>query len=90
MPAGTYSVAATWLAGSNRATNAPFTVRDGATTLATLQLNQELAPDDFIDQSVGWENLGTFDVTGNTLIVQLNDDANEYVIADAVRIERQP
>jgi hypothetical protein len=85
---GQYTVAATWFATSNRATNAPYTVLDGATALGTVKVNQQLVPGDFTDQGVGWKNLGTFTFTGNTLVVQLSNAANQYVIADAIRIQR--
>ena len=52
-----------------------------------MDVNQELVPDDFTDRGVGWEILGTFDITGTTLVVELSDDANEFVIADGLRIE---
>ncbi len=87
---GLYHVAASWLQGSNRATNAPLTVLDGGTALGTVVVNQKLAPDDFVDQNVGWENLGTFDITGTTLIVRLTDEADQFVIADAIRVEQVP
>jgi len=85
---GQYQVAATWLQGGNRATNSPFTVLDGATVVNTVQLNQELAPNDYTDAGVSWENIGTFNITGNTLTVQLSDDANDFAIADAIQIQR--
>ena len=85
---GSYQVAATWYATANRATDAPYTVLDGSTPLGTVDVNQKLVPDDFTDQGVGWEILGTFDITGTTLVVELSDDANAFVIADGVRIER--
>jgi hypothetical protein len=84
---GSYRVRVTWSTHPNRATDAPFTVLDGATPQGTVLLNQELAPDDFSDQGVAWEDLGTFVITGSELVVQLSDLADEYVIADAVRIE---
>lgn len=83
---GTYKVSATWSPYANRATNAPYTVLDGATPLGTVPVNQQLAPADFTDQGVGWKTLGTFTVAGNTLVVTLSNNANGYVIADAVEI----
>ena len=85
---GQYKVAATWTTHSNRAKDSPFTVFNGSTALSTIDLNQELAPSDFFDQGVGWEDLGQFAISGNELVVQLTNDANQYVIADAIRIER--
>src|SRR5262249_46323406 len=42
--AGTYDVQVTWSPNANRATDAPYRVYDGATLLATVRVNQELAP----------------------------------------------
>jgi RHS repeat-associated protein len=39
-------------------------------------------------RNVHWENLGTVTITGDTLTVRLSDEANEYVIADAIRIQQ--
>ena len=35
-----------------------------------------------------WQTLGDFVITGDTLVVMLTNLADEFVIADAVRIER--
>ena len=85
---GQYEVAATWSAQINRATDSPFTIIDGTTSLGTVEVNQEQPPGEFTDGGAWWKSLGTFSVSGNTLVVQLSDNANEYVIADGVRIER--
>lgn len=80
---GSYRVSATWAPHTNRATNAPFSIAD-----QTILVNQELAPDDRSDAGASWEDLGVFPVTGTALIVRLSNNANEYVIADAVRVEK--
>jgi hypothetical protein len=85
---GEYMVAATWSAHPNRATDAPYTVLDGSTVLDTIEVNQELVPTDFTEQSVKWETLGIFNITSGTLHVELSDKADEFVIADAIRVER--
>ncbi len=85
---GLYQVAVTWSTHPNRATNAPYTVYDGATSRGTVQVNQRVAPDDFSNQGADWETLGVFTITGNTLRVELSDAANGLLIADAVRIEK--
>jgi len=84
---GRYRVAVTWSPEVNRATNAPFTVRGGSTALGTALVNQVAAPGDFVDSGAAWKTLGTYDVSGNSLTVSLGL-GNNYVIADAVRIER--
>lgn len=86
---GEYRVSATWSIHANRATNAPYSIFDGVggSLLGRVEVNQELSPDDFTADGSSWEDLMTVTITGDTLVVQLSNDANEYVIADAVRIE---
>jgi probable HAF family extracellular repeat protein len=84
---GAYRVSATWTAALDRATNAPFTVLNDSTPLATISINQEQLPDDFAGDGVTWEDLGVFTIDGSTLVVRLTNQANQFVIADAIRIE---
>ena len=88
LTAGTYRVSATWAASLSRATDAPYTIFDGATSLTTIDVNQQQAPDDFTEGGINWEDLTTVLITGDTLVVQLSNDANNYVMADAIRIQR--
>ena len=54
------------------------------TELTTLDINQQVAPNDFSEAGVSWDNLGeAFDVTTQTLTVQLSNAANGRVNADA-------
>ncbi len=85
---GQYRVWATWSTHPNRATDAPYTILDGGSALATVRVNQELTPNDLQADGTAWEELGTFTITGTSLVVRLSDAANEYVIADAIRIQR--
>jgi hypothetical protein len=89
LPPGVNRISATWHPDPNRATNAPFTIFDGSNNLGTFTINQELDPDDFVQNGVGWEDLGggVFSITSGTLVVRLTNNADEYVIADAIRIE---
>ena len=63
-----YTVAATWTPGSNRATDAPYSVFGGvspcpaATRLATVRVDQTLPPDDFNESGVSWEGLPTVQI----------------------------
>ncbi|MBN2577779.1 MAG: hypothetical protein JXB10_02220, partial [Pirellulales bacterium] len=81
-----YQVYATWTAWLNRATNAPFTVLDDTTALATMRINQQIAPDDVNYEDYRWDSLGMYQVASGTLTIRLTDDANGDVIADAVRL----
>jgi hypothetical protein len=62
------------------------------TLLNTVIANQQLPPkaDRLEGQGVFdiFEDLGTFTVTGTQLIIELTNNANGHVIADAIRIEK--
>jgi hypothetical protein len=84
---GLYRVSVTWTPHPNRATNAPFSIDGGA----SIVVNQELPPTaHVIESGFSFQDLdSSYAVTGSTLSVSLTDvGANEFVIADAVRIER--
>jgi hypothetical protein len=89
VPAGQYRIAATWVPGSDRATDAPFTVLGSGKVVQTTNVNQEAAPSDFLDSGVGWTYLAK-DILlgGGPLKVKLSDLANGSVVADAIRVER--
>ena len=76
--AGTYEAYARWTSHPNRATNAKYTVNHagGATVV---QVNQEA-------NSGVWVLLGTYSFGAGNATVSLSDEANEYVIADAVML----
>lgn len=77
---GLHRVQAWYTSHANRATNAPFTVthRDGEATVP-------------IDQTVGggtWVDIGDFYFNADDYYtVSLSNDADGYVIADAIRVE---
>ena len=81
--ADTYNVYAWWKASSNRATDAKYTIfYDGGSQ--TVEVNQEI-------NGSQWNYLGNFSfAAGTSGYVVLSDDANEYVIADAIKCELQP
>lgn len=88
---GLYRVSATWHGDVSRPTNAPYTISSGSLLAATV-VNQEFAPFHLSDAGVLWDDLGgrgtTYVITGSTLSVQLSDAGDQWVSADAVRIER--
>ena len=89
---GIYEVSVTWVGIRNRATNAPYTIYDGASQRGRpILVNQELAADGGLHARAGNPSrsfrLGRH-ITSGTLVVELSNNANgTYVIADAVRIE---
>jgi len=83
---GRFDVYVSWTTHPNRATNAKYTVyHDGG--LNTTAVNQELLADQITTggsgEWSGWYYLGKYNLTSGN--VTLNDNANEYVIADAVK-----
>ena len=76
--AGTYEVYARWTAHPNRATNAKYTVTHAAGQ-ATVVMNQQV-------NGASWQLIGTFSFDAGAATVSLSDDANGYVIADAVML----
>ena len=88
--AGNYHVYVSWTTHANRATNAPYTVNYSGGSQIFL-VNQELLNDQVtVGAQTGewsdWYLLGTFAFdAGTTGNVVLKNNANEYVIADAVR-----
>ncbi len=77
---GSYEVFVWYAASSNHATNAPFTINhDGESD--TVLVDQTINGDQ-------WVSLGTYDFADNDEEnVTLSDDADAYVIADAVKFE---
>ena len=83
-----YKVAVTWTTDSNpdnRPSDAPYTIKDGAAVLATVDVYQKTPGTDFEDEGVWWKILGTYTIDSGTLVVELSNDADSYVSADAVR-----
>lgn len=92
LPAGDYEVATTWQFGNDRQKNVPYVIRDGVggTVLATVVIDQSIAPGGKRFGGRPFENLGTFTVSSGTLVVELSTAGSSLaVIADAVRIELQ-
>jgi hypothetical protein len=88
---GEYRVSVTWASHTNRAIDAPYTVLDGPTELGTVTVDQRQAPASFVEDGVSWQDVGVYQLAGDTLAVRLSDQAGpsgSYVIADAVRVER--
>jgi RHS repeat-associated protein len=77
--AGQYAIYTRWTQHTNRATNATYTVTH-ANGSSAISVNQQ--------QSGGvWNLLGTFSLTpGTAQKISLSDQANGFVIADAVRL----
>ncbi|WP_273208538.1 hypothetical protein [Marinobacter subterrani] len=77
-------LSAIWTSHSNRATNATYRVQyeTQGGTLEELQFT--------VDQTSGgrnWQRLGVFTPGSNQLTVSLSNNANGYVIADALKLE---
>jgi hypothetical protein len=75
-----YNVYAWWVEYSNRATNAKYTINyDGGSEI--VEVNQQI-------NGSKWNYLGTYPFAiGTSGSVVISDDANGYVMADAVKFE---
>jgi hypothetical protein len=86
---GDYKVFVSWSIHTNRATDAKYTVNQGLLS-TTFIVNQELLTNNTTGSSgqwSGWYYLDTFNFSKNNKNnVTLNNDANEYVIADAIKL----
>jgi len=81
--AGTWEVFAMWSSLGNRAKDAPYTITySGGST--TVDVNQEVA-------GGTWISLGAYSFDAGATTIVLSDDADDYVIADAIKLEyREP
>ena len=86
LAAGDYLVYATWPAASTQASNAPFTLYNGSTSVGTIAVNEKVAPSGPTYSGTAFQLLGTVDVTGTSLKVVLSNKANGTVAADAIVI----
>ena len=76
--AGTYEAYARWTQHPNRATNAKYTVNHaGGASVVTV--NQEAG-------GGNWQLLGTYSFNAGATTLSLSDEANDYVVADAVML----
>ena len=85
-PGFLYHVNVTWSAGPDRADNAPFTVFDGNKAVTTVLVNQQLAPSGTSSDGQTWQGIYSFRPKSNTVTVRLSDNADGYVIANAVEL----
>lgn len=81
--AGTYIVYAWWTALSNRATNAPFTLSADGGEGEIFRLNQQ-------ENGGQWNRIGEVEAAaGGTITVTLSADADNFVIADAIKLVKK-
>ena len=83
---GVYQVTADWPGMTNAATNSPYTLYDGSTSLGTVIENQQVASMGVTSQGVNWQSLDVVAVSSGTLKVTLTNNANGQVEADAIRL----
>lgn len=79
--AGEYALSVRWSAYENRATNATYQIVNNGVTVGSKSFNQQVGGGVF-------HTFGTFTVKRGTLSIILNNNANGYVIADAIKAQR--
>lgn len=82
-PGLNYDLHANWTSHPNRASNATYqltyTNSDGAQTTERFTVDQR-------EGGGSWQELGSFETGDSSLVVRINNDADGYVIADAIRL----
>jgi hypothetical protein len=86
LTAGRYKVFVTYRKAGYQARNARFHVYDRSTELGVAIVNQRTPPSGPVYQGYRWDSLGTFVIHSGVLRVELTDDADGYIAADAIRI----
>jgi hypothetical protein len=88
LTAGTpYAIYASWVAAPGNATNATYKIYDGSTLIATVTENQTRCPNTGLVGSTLVQQLYVYTPTTtgtHTITIQLSDNANGTVVADAV------
>jgi hypothetical protein len=86
LPPGAYDVFVTYLPRPEAAANTPYRIYSGGQLLLEMRVDQQTAPSGAAYQGVPWDYLGTVNISQTELVVELHDDADGKIIADAVRI----
>jgi prepilin-type N-terminal cleavage/methylation domain-containing protein len=86
VPVGWYQVQATWLEAPDRATDAHYTLYDGALTASQVNINQQAAPSGVTFSGRPWQTLAIAYLRNGAIRLQLNSNANGSVVADCVRL----
>ena len=89
LPDGEYSLAACWRKRWNNATDATYTVEDGAgNVLGSFTVDQKAKHSTEIsDGGSKFDTLGSVVLTGGTLVVKLGGRDTGRVVADGIRLE---
>lgn len=78
---GVYQVAVWYTSDPNRASNAPYVVNHaGGSTM--VRVNQQ-------SRGGQWVSFGEFSFVAGTATIELTNNADEYVVADAIRVLHQ-
>ena len=83
---GWYQIWVTWPPVGNHATNSPYSIYDGGSLVSTVAVDQTLTPSGPLFAGSPWESLGAYLISADNLRVELTDNANNFISADAVRI----
>lgn len=82
-PGATYELSGYWVSSSLRASNAQYrytyTAPNGSQTTESVTVDQR-------ENSSTWQLLATFQPGDSQVLVEINNDADGYVIADAIRL----
>lgn len=83
---GWYEVLVTFPCRADQASDAPYKVQDRLLFLETVRVDQTVPPSGGVFEGSTWQSLGVFSIASGTLRVELSDNADGNIMADAVRI----
>jgi hypothetical protein len=86
LPPCGYEVFVTYPESASGASDAPFHVYDDAAALGVVRVDQRSVPAGPVYEGVHWDSLGIYAIQSGVLIVELTDDADGDIAADAVRV----
>jgi hypothetical protein len=88
LAAGNYNVEMSWVAFTNRATNVTYSIYNNGVLLETVNnVNQQLTPTGGATiNGTPFQSLGVVSISSGTLTVTVTDNANGYIIADAILV----
>ena len=92
MPAGQYDLSITYKAGSNLTKNLGLDLYDGVGNwIGQIPVNEQVAPNDFTDQGVGWKHLGSIKLTNNVFHISTWNSSGDGAIGiDAIQLRAAP
>ncbi len=92
MPAGVYEISITYTAGSNLTKDMGLDLYDGVGKwMCQIPVDEQVAPDSFMEDGVAWENLGAFRLTSNIFHISTwNSSTDGAICVNGIQLQSAP